>query len=122
MEAGTAGKHRPYATSRSWRWRIASGLREVLRNRIAMAGLVIVVLQIGLAALAPVLLAFPPDAIDYRAMLQEPDLVHLLGTDDLGRDILSRLVYGARLSLAVSTMAVALAVTLGLPLGLVSGY
>jgi peptide/nickel transport system permease protein len=121
MTAETAGKLR-YATRRSLRRRLASGLREVLRNPIAVAGLVIVALQIGVAALAPVLLTFPPDAIDYRAMLQEPGPVHLLGTDDLGRDMLSRLIYGARLSLIVSTTAVALAVAFGLPLGLVSGY
>jgi peptide/nickel transport system permease protein len=55
-------------------------------------------------------------------MLQAPSATHLLGTDDLGRDLFSRLMYGARLSLAVSTMAVALALAIGLPLGLVSGY
>jgi peptide/nickel transport system permease protein len=102
--------------------RLAAGLRQVVRNRIALAGLVIIVGQVAAAALAPLLLGHAPDAIDYRAMLQGPSSLHLLGTDDLGRDILSRLLYGARLSLAVSTMAVALAVAFGLPLGLVSGY
>src|SRR4051812_22154308 len=122
MSGGIAVKPHPYPTSRSLRRRLATGFREVLRNRIALVGLVVVVVQVAAAALAPVLLAFPPDAIDYRAMLQEPGWVHWLGTDDLGRDILSRLIYGARLLLLVSTVAVALAVVVGLPLGLVSGY
>jgi ABC-type dipeptide/oligopeptide/nickel transport system permease subunit len=122
MTVGTAGTVRRHATRRSWYLRLAATLRRVLRNRIALVGLVIVAIQVGAASLAPFVLIHPPDAIDYRAMLQEPSAAHLLGTDDLGRDILSRLIYGARLSLAVSTMAVALAVLLGLPLGLVSGY
>jgi ABC-type dipeptide/oligopeptide/nickel transport system permease subunit len=122
MTAEAAGKVRPPAIRRSWRLRLAAVLQQVLRNRIALVGLVIVVVQIGAAILAPLLLSHTPDAIDYRAMLQGPSPAHLLGTDDLGRDILSRLIYGARLSLAVSTMAVILAVVLGVPLGLVSGY
>jgi ABC-type dipeptide/oligopeptide/nickel transport system permease subunit len=122
MTAEAAGKVRPPAIRRSWRLRLAAVLQQVLRNRIALVGLVIVAVQIGAAILAPLLLSYPPDAIDYRAMLQGPSPAHLLGTDDLGRDILSRLIYGARLSLAVSTMAVILAVVLGVPLGLVSGY
>jgi ABC-type dipeptide/oligopeptide/nickel transport system permease subunit len=60
--------------------------------------------------------------MDYTALLAEPSLRHPLGTDDLGRDILSRMLYGARLSLAVSIGAVALAVGIGVPLGLLAGY
>jgi peptide/nickel transport system permease protein len=99
-----------------------AGLAAMFRNRIAMVGFVIVALQVGSAALAPMIVEYGPDTIDYRSMLQAPSGTHLLGTDDLGRDIFSRLMYGARLSLAVSTMAMALALAIGLPLGLVSGY
>jgi peptide/nickel transport system permease protein len=122
MTLGAAGDAPEELIRQPWRQRMAAGLMPVLRNRIALVGLVIIAAQIGAAALAPVLLGHLPDAIDYRAMLQGPSPTHWLGTDDLGRDILSRLVYGARLSLLVSTMAVAIAVALGLPLGLVSGY
>ena len=115
----TAGKAEAHAPPRARAWR---GLDAVIGNRIALAGLVIIAGQIAAAALAPLLLSHAPDAIDYRAMLQGPSEAHLLGTDELGRDILSRLLSGARLSLSVSTMAVTLAVVLGLPLGLVSGY
>jgi peptide/nickel transport system permease protein len=122
MSEGTAGRLREAPIRRSLGSRLGTGLREVLRNRIACVGLVIVVAQIAAAALAPVLIPFAPDAIDYQAMLQGPGPVHLLGTDDLGRDILSRLLFGARLSLLVSASAMALAVAGGLPLGLISGY
>ena len=106
--------------------RRSRGLRAALGhltgNRIALAGLVLVLISVGSAILAPLLTPFPPDAMDYQAMLAEPSLVHPLGTDDLGRDVLSRMLHGARLSLAVSMGAVLLAAAIGVPLGLVAGY
>jgi len=104
-------------------------LRELRRNRGALAGLVILLAVIVSAAAAPWLAPFDPtlqDVIDQRLRppLWESELgeVHWLGTDHLGRDILSRIIYGARISLAVGFGAVALSGTLGLAVGLVAGY
>jgi ABC-type dipeptide/oligopeptide/nickel transport system permease subunit len=102
--------------------RLGEDVGRLLRNRIALAGLVLALLSVGSALLAPWLSPYAPDAMDYTAMLAEPSLAHPLGTDDLGRDILSRMLHGARLSLAVSLGAVAIAVVIGVPLGLLAGY
>ena len=76
----------------------------------------------GLAVFAPVLSPYEPGKMDYEAILAAPSAAHPLGTDELGRDMLTRMMYGARLSLTVGIMAVLLAVAAGVPLGLVSGY
>ena len=102
--------------------RLGRAGRQFARNRLAMTGLALVAGQVLLALLAPVLAPYAPSAIDYRAMLQEPTAAHLLGTDDLGRDILSRLIYGARISMGVSVGAVLGAILVGVPIGLVTGY
>jgi len=102
--------------------RVAKSLRQLLRNRLAVVGLLLVLAQIMLAVLAPVLAPYAPSAIDYRAMLHGPSPAHLLGTDDLGRDILSRLIFGARVSMGVSVGAVFTAILVGVPVGLVTGY
>ncbi|MBV9736327.1 MAG: ABC transporter permease [Acidisphaera sp.] len=91
-------------------------------DALARAGLALVVVSVGMAVLAPLLAPFGPDAIDYRAMLQGPSPAHLLGTDDLGRDVFTRLLYGGRLSLGVGVASVVLAVVAGVPIGLLSGY
>ena len=78
--------------------------------------------RVGLAVLAPWIVAHEPNRMDYKAVLSGPTAEHPLGTDDLGRDLLSRTLYGARLSLQVGLVAVLIAVALGVPLGLVSGY
>jgi peptide/nickel transport system permease protein len=87
-----------------------------------MAGLVLVAAEGALALGAPWLAPFDPGAIDPRALLAGPSLAHPLGADDLGRDLLSRLIHGARISLGVGVTAVGLAVAAGIPLGLVTGY
>lgn len=95
------------------------GLR---RNRLALAGTVIVAAQVVVAVIMPLGLRHAPSAMDYSAVLQGPGFNHLLGTDELGRDILSRLAEGGRLSLAVGTSAVLIAMAIGVPFGLVAGY
>jgi hypothetical protein len=70
------------------------------RNRVAMAGLAILVVMAGAAALAGVFLPYGPDAADLTLALHGPTWAHPFGTDELGRDILTRVVYGGRLSLA----------------------
>ena len=99
-----------------------ASLRHLAHNRLAMFGLVLVVIEVAMAVFAPLMALQSPDEIDTLAMLGSPSAAHLLGTDDLGRDTLSRLIYGARVSLSASTIAVALAMLVGVPLGLVAGY
>lgn len=112
----------PLVPTRRRRARLGADLAPLVRNRIALVGLLLVTLSLGGAALAPWLTPYAPEAMDYTALLAEPSLAHPLGTDDLGRDILTRMLHGARLSLAVSIGAVALAVGIGVPLGLLAGY
>ena len=99
--------------------RIGHWLRGDLRAAISLAYLFCLAL---LAILAPVVAPYSPTDQDYGAVLLPPGGGHLLGTDDLGRDVLSRLIYGAPLSLYASCLAVAIGVALGLPVGLIAGY
>jgi ABC-type dipeptide/oligopeptide/nickel transport system permease subunit len=102
--------------------RLAQALRRFTRRRIVVVGCALIVLEVGLAAGASRLAPYDPNAPDFRAALHAPGWTHPLGTDDLGRDILSRIMHGARLSLQVSVVAVGLAVAAGVVVGLVSGY
>jgi len=95
--------------------------RRFLRRPLAVAGLVLIVVFIGLAVLAP-LLPYDPGASDFVAVLQPPSGAHLLGTDDLGRDVFVRIAYGARVSLEAGLLATALAMLVAVPVGLVAGY
>jgi peptide/nickel transport system permease protein len=92
------------------------------RNRMALAGLAIIMLFALVALLAPWLEPYGPDAVDLGAQLKTPSLEHLFGTDNLGRDILSRIVAGSRVSLWVGIFTVGLAMTVGVPAGLLAGY
>lgn len=98
-----------------------SRLRMLLANRPLMLGGLLLTGLILFAASAPL---FPYDPIQPRldARLEGPSFAHILGTDDLGRDLLTRLAHGARFSLLMGTGAVLLAAAVGLPLGLVAGY
>jgi peptide/nickel transport system permease protein len=102
--------------------RLVETVGRLTRHPLAVTGLLLVIGQTAIALLAPWLAPSDPSAIDYRAMLAGPSATHPLGTDDLGRDLLSRLVHGARVSLGVSVTAVLLAVVAGVPLGLITGY
>lgn len=101
----------------------ASVWRRLLRNRLAVGGLVIVVLVVATAVLAPVLPLADPSATDLSQRLKSVGSEgHLLGTDKLGRDVLSRLVWGARVSLLAGLLATIAAAVIGSLIGLVSGY
>jgi len=91
-------------------------------NRAAQAGAVVVVLVVLMALLAPFVAPYEPEAIDLRARMQPPSAAHWFGTDELGRDVLSRVVWGARPSLLVGLVSVAMASLVGTLLGLVAGY
>jgi oligopeptide transport system permease protein len=106
--------------SRRGYWRRAWG--RLLRNRVAVAGLVIIAGVAFLAVAAPLVAPADPSAQDVLNSRQGPSLEHLAGTDSLGRDMLSRLIYGARVSLSVGVFAQAIILGIGLPLGLIAGY
>ena len=91
-------------------------------QRWAIAGLVFIVVVIVAAIFAPLIAPHAPDATDVNAINAGPSLSHWLGTDDLGRDILSRLIWGARISLRASFEIVGLAAIIAIPLGLVAGF
>ncbi|TLM64497.1 MAG: ABC transporter permease [Deltaproteobacteria bacterium] len=95
--------------------------RRLRRNRMAMVGAAIVLVMFVLAMAAP-LLGRDPGAIDIARRLQGPGWSCLLGTDDLGRDVLSRILYGARISLLVGFVAVGIATVIGVILGALAGY
>lgn len=97
-------------------------LRDVVRRPSGRFGLAVVLILFFTAAIAPLLTPYKPDAIDVPNQLLGPSAQHLLGTDQLGRDLLSRLIVGSRISVSVALPAVLLALVLGLVIGLVSGY
>jgi peptide/nickel transport system permease protein len=91
------------------------------RRRSAMLGLVIVVAVILAAILAPLLAPYDPAQQSWAAVRKPPSLAHPFGTDEVGRDLLSRVIYGARASLAAGVISVAIAILAGVPLGLIAG-
>jgi peptide/nickel transport system permease protein len=97
-------------------------LRRLLRNRLGVVGGGVMLLFLLLAALAPRIEPYPPLQPDYGARLLPPSPAHWMGTDDQGRDILSRVIAGSRISLPVGAVAVGIAVGGGVPLGLLAGY
>ncbi|NTF33541.1 ABC transporter permease [Rhizobium skierniewicense] len=102
------------AQSRAW--------KKMKRNRSAIAGLIIIAFFTLLAIAAPVLPLADPVATSWGAIRKAPSAAHWLGTDDIGRDVLSRMIWGAQASLMAGVVSVAIAVLLGVPFGLVSGY
>ncbi|WP_079978582.1 ABC transporter permease [Halolamina sediminis] len=92
------------------------------RNNLAMGGLVVTTGFLLLALLAPVLAPYDPAAVDVPARLQGPSLAHPFGTDRYGRDLFSRVLYGARIALQVAVATPLVAGAVGVPIGLVAGY
>lgn len=94
------------------------------RDRLAFSGFLIVFLLVLVALLAGVLAPYPDDTFDIHPAerLQPPSMKHYLGTDSMGRDIFSRLLFGARVTLVISIIAVGSSLLIGVPLGLVAGY
>ena len=100
----------------------SDALRKLLKNRAAMFGVFILVSLIILAILAPVISPYPYDYQNLELGASAPSSAHFLGTDTLGRDLLSRLLYGSRVSLMVGFVATAVALVIGVTWGIVSGY
>jgi peptide/nickel transport system permease protein len=114
---------RPQSRRQAALGRIYATWRAFARNRLALAGLVIVALLVGVALGADALAPYAPTVGDLRAQrLLPPSGLHWLGTDDQGRDIASRLMHGARITLYVVTLVAVLAAPIGLVVGTVAGY
>ena len=114
-----SGSPEPAAAPQPPRRRALGRLR---RSRLALVGLAIVALTALVGLVAPLFVTADPVAMNFAALLKGPSREHPLGTDQFGRDVLARLVWGARLSVSIGAAAVALALAVGVPLGAVSGY
>ncbi|MFG2594995.1 ABC transporter permease [Streptomyces sp. NPDC048462] len=102
--------------------RLATSLRRLRRNRLALVGAVLSAVFVLVALVAPLIAPYDPALPDFDAALREPSWSHWLGTDDLGRDQLSRVLVGVTASMQVGVLAVLLAFVVAVPLGLVAGY
>src|SRR4051812_32286913 len=96
--------------------------RQFLRNRAATIGLICILILCLVAIAAPLIAPYDPAAIKLSEKLRQPSMLHWLGTDHFGRDVLSRMMWGARISLSVGLTVVAFALATGVPIGLISGY
>ncbi len=119
MSASAALEERTRTGTESF-WSLV--LRRFLRHRVAVIGLVILGAIGSLAVLAGVIAPGSPTAIDATAFQAAPSATHLLGTDSVGRDVLSRLIYAARVSLTVGLLAVSMYVVIGIAVGAAAGY
>lgn len=97
-------------------------LREFFRTRLAGAGLCILGVAVLCALFADYIAPHDPAFQDYEALAQPPSLNHPFGTDDIGRDVLARIIFGSRVSLQVGVIAVGIALSLGVPVGVVAGF
>jgi ABC-type dipeptide/oligopeptide/nickel transport system permease subunit len=97
-------------------------IRGIFKHRLSRAGIIIISLLFIMAIFAPLLAPYDPNAQDLYSVLTGPSAAHLLGTDNVGRDLLSRVIYGSRISMTVGFLAVFLSVVIGSFLGLLSGY
>jgi len=100
----------------------ARALRRLLRSKGAIAGLFVIVLLVVLALLAPLIAGYDPTQQTWSAVRKAPSALHWFGTDDVGRDVFARVIFGARVSLTAGVISVAIAVLVGVPVGLISGY
>lgn len=97
-------------------------MKEFVRNRMAVAGLVFILGMLAFALFAPFIAPYDPTYIDIKNILVGPSGSHIFGTDTLGRDIFSRIVYGSRISLSIGFIAVGIAVIIGIIFGSIAGY
>jgi peptide/nickel transport system permease protein len=115
VESGRGPARRPW-------WHPAALLDAARRWKTFTIGLGIIAVFVICAVFAPQIAPYNPDKPDYQALLQKPSREHLFGTDDKGRDIFSRVIYGTRISFTISLIAVGIATAIGIPLGLLAGY
>ena len=115
MPGGTG----PGAAKRS-SWRTL--VQHIRRDHLALIGVVLVMVILGSALFAPYIVPHDPDKINVRNRLKAPSGDHLLGTDQLGRDVFSRVIMGSRIALQVALISIAVAGSIGLALGMLAGY
>lgn len=97
-------------------------MKKILQNPLALTGLCLITVILALALLAPWLAPYDPDAIHVKQILLAPSTQHWMGTDGLGRDVWSRMLYGGRVSLLVGLVAVGISTLTGVVLGALAGY
>jgi len=97
-------------------------LRRLIRHRTAMVGLAIVVAFLAIAVFAPLVAPYDPTRTSWTAIRRAPSALHWFGTDENGRDVLSRVIWGARASLLAGVVSVAIAMAAGVPVGMLAGF
>ncbi len=97
-------------------------IKDLMKNTPALIASIVLILLVFTAVAGPLLVHFNPLAMDLESLKQPPNAIHLLGTDSKGRDMLARLVYGARISLSVGILASCLSLCIGIFFGLIAGY
>jgi peptide/nickel transport system permease protein len=100
----------------------ARAMRRLLRRKGAVFGLFVIALLVAAALLAPLISPYDPSLQTWTAVRKAPSALHWFGTDDVGRDVLARVIYGAQASLMAGIISVAIAILLGVPVGLIAGY
>jgi peptide/nickel transport system permease protein len=100
----------------------ARAMRRLLHRKGAVFGLFVIALLVALALLAPLISPYDPSVQNWSAVRTPPSALYWFGTDDVGRDVLTRVIYGARASLMAGIISVAIAFAIGVPVGLLSGY
>jgi peptide/nickel transport system permease protein len=118
MSAVALGVAAPSQQEQPWR----RALRRLVRRRGAVLGAAIVLLFVVLAVFAPLIAPYDPLATSWSLVRKAPSSLHLFGTDEIGRDVLSRVIHGARASLLAGVVSVSIALLLGVPIGLLAGY
>ncbi len=116
--AALPGDDGPAPVTGPWR----QAFRKLRRRKAAMAGLAVVVFFVLLALLAPWLSPYDPVATSWSAIRKAPSAEHWFGTDEIGRDVLARVIWGTRASLAAGLVSVAISLAIGVPIGLAAGF
>jgi peptide/nickel transport system permease protein len=97
-------------------------MRRLAKRRAALVGLTVVAFFIALSILAPIVSPYDPLATNWAMVRKPPSMLHLFGTDEIGHDILARIIWGSRASLLAGIVSVSLALAIGVPIGLLTGY
>jgi peptide/nickel transport system permease protein len=119
MSDETIDQLQPQRASRIGVWAV---MKAILKHKVSCVGVVIIILLSLMAIFAPLIAPHDPNEQDLYHVLENPSRKHLLGTDDVGRDLLSRVIYGSRISLLVGVAATIFAAVIGVILGLIAGY
>lgn len=97
-------------------------LKKFRKHKLANVGLIIIIIEILMVTFLPIILGLDPYSIDSTGFNQAPCAKHILGTDDIGRDLFARVLYGGRVSLIVGICSTIISIIIGLPLGILAGY